>query len=37
MEEQDGFQITRGAVQVQEGFVPVIEAQGNGLSIRIDG
>jgi len=26
MEEQDGFQITRGAVQVQEGFVPVIEA-----------
>jgi len=30
MEEQDGFQITRGAVQVQEGFVPVIEAQGQG-------
>ena len=30
MEEQDGFQITRGAVQVQEGFVPVIEVQGQG-------
>lgn len=36
MEELDGFQIARGAVPVQEGFVPVIVADGDGLSIRID-
>ncbi|MBB1626395.1 hypothetical protein [Achromobacter sp. UMC71] len=35
MEELDGFQITRGAVQVQDGFVPVIEAHGPATDGRI--
>ncbi len=35
MEELDGFQITRGAVQVQEGFVPVIEARGQAADGRV--
>ncbi|MFY4261229.1 hypothetical protein ACOTCG_26825 [Achromobacter xylosoxidans] len=30
METLNGFEITRGALQVQDGYVPVIEARGPG-------
>ena len=37
MDAVNGFQITRGAVQVQDGYLPVIEAQGpsaDGRTLR---
>ncbi|WZB76176.1 hypothetical protein WJ972_10055 [Achromobacter insuavis] len=37
MDVVDGFQITRGAVQVQDGYLPMIEAQGlsaDGRTLR---
>ncbi|CAB3627603.1 MAG: hypothetical protein E2602_21985 [Achromobacter sp.] len=34
MENINGFQITRGAVRIQDGYLPVIEAHGPGADGR---